>query len=330
METVAMNENTWSGKNVFVTGSSGFLGAWVTEKLIGQGANVVTLLRDDVARSYFHLEGLDKKVTTVRGSLEDYLLVERILNEYEIETCFHLAAQTIVGTANRSPLSTFESNIRGTWNVLEAARNSEVMKAMVVASTDKVYGESTSLPYRETDRLGAKHPYDVSKACVDMLCSSYFHTYGLSVAITRCGNIFGGGDLNFNRIVPGTIRSALIKERPVIRSDGKLVRDYVYVEDIADANILLADTLLRGREKGEAFNFSLEQPQSVIEVTQKILSAMNSDLQPIILNQDLKEINKQYLSSEKARARLGWKPKWTFDSGIRKTIDWYKKFINSY
>ncbi len=263
----------------------------------------------------------------MRGGLEDYFLVERILNEYEIEVCFHLGAQTIVPTANRSPLSTFESNIKGTWNILEAARNSKLLKALVVASTDKVYGESPKLPYKEADKLAATHPYDVSKACADMLSTSYCHTYGLPVAVTRCGNIFGGGDLNFNRIIPGTIRSVLRNERPVIRSNGKFIRDYVYAEDIADANLLLAEALLAGKETCEAFNFSWEQPQSVIEIAQKVLRTMGSKLEPVILNQAANEIPEQYLSSEKARARLGWKPKWNFDSGLKKTIEWYKKYL---
>ena len=318
---------TFDGKNVFVTGATGMLGGFLVERLVEEGAEVVALVRDDVPKSYFHTEGLDKKATSVRGGLEDYFLIERILNEYEIEVCFHLGAQTIVPTANRSPLSTFESNIKGTWNVLEAARNSKLLKALVVASTDKVYGESPKLPYKETDKLAATHPYDVSKACADMLCTSYCHTYGLPVAVTRCGNIFGGGDLNFNRIIPGTIRSVLRNERPVIRSNGKFIRDYVYAEDIADANLLLAEALLAGKETCEAFNFSWEQPQSVIEIAQKVLRTMGSKLEPVILNQAANEIPEQYLSSEKARARLGWKPKWNFDSGLKKTIEWYKKYL---
>ena len=246
----------WDGKRVLLTGATGLLGGHVASQLIAQGCDVVALVRDEVPMCYLSTEGLDTKISIVRGNLEDYPLGERAMNEYEAEVCLHLGAQTIVGTANRSPLSTFEANIKGTWNVLEAARNSRLVKALVVASTDKAYGESGKLPYKETDALAANHPYDVSKACADMLCSSYFHTYGLPVAVTRCGNIFGEGDLNFNRIVPGTIRSIIRNERPVIRSDGKMVRDYVYVEDIAGANLLLAEALLSGKEMGEAFNFS--------------------------------------------------------------------------
>jgi len=317
----------WASKNVFVTGATGILGGHLAARLVKEGANVVALVRDDVPKCYFCTERLDKEVTAVHGSLEDYPLVERALNEYEIDACFHLGAQTIVGTANRSPISTFESNIRGTWNMLEAARNTASVKALVAASTDKAYGESESLPYRETDPLAAAHPYDVSKACADMLCTSYFKTYGLPVSATRCGNIFGEGDLNFNRIVPGTIRSILRKERPVIRSDGKMVRDYVYVEDIVDANLLLCENLLGNREHGEAFNFSYGKPQSVLNVVQAISRIMDSSLEPVIQGMASHEIQKQYLSSEKARKRLGWKPKWDFEAGLEATVRWYGGYL---
>ncbi len=317
----------WDGKSVMITGASGLLGGWVSKSLAEKGADIVALVRDSVPNCSFYMDGIDKKANIVRGSIEDYSLVERTMNEYEVELCIHLGAQTIVRTANRSPLSTFESNIKGTWNILEAARNSSLVKAVVVASTDKVYGKAEKLPYKEENKLCASHPYDVSKACADMLASSYCSTYGLAVGITRCGNIFGGGDLNFNRIVPGTIRSLLKKQRPVIRSSGKMVRDYIYVEDIAGANLLLANKLLENKEKGEAFNFSLEKPKTVLEVVQSITKVMKSGLKPIIENKAPNEIQEQYLSAEKARKRLGWKPKWTFESGLEKTVEWYKKFI---
>jgi CDP-glucose 4,6-dehydratase len=317
----------WKGKNVFVTGATGMLGGHLAERLAGLGASVVSLVRDDVPSCYFYSQGLGRKVASVRGSLDDYFLVERIFNEYEIEACFHLGAQTIVGTANRSPLSTFEANIKGTWNVLEAARNSSLLKALVAASTDKVYGESDHLPYTEEDQLRASHPYDVSKACADMLCTSYSKTYSLPAGITRCGNIFGEGDLNFSRIVPGTIRSILSKQRPVIRGDGSMVRDYVYVADIVDANLLLCEALLSGREKGEHFNFSYGEPLSVLQAVGKISKAMKSSLEPVVRNQAENEIPKQYLSSKKAREKLGWKPKLDFERGLKPTIGWYEKYL---
>ncbi|HIH30592.1 TPA: NAD-dependent epimerase/dehydratase family protein [Candidatus Micrarchaeota archaeon] len=314
----------WNGKSVLVTGATGLLGAHVAKKLAQQGAEVVAIVRDDVPKAYFYSEGLDRKVSSVRGGLEDYSLVERAMNEYETEVCLHLGAQAIVTTANRSPLSTFEANIKGTWNVLEAARNSNLLKSLVVASTDKAYGTGSNLPYRETDRLAASHPYDVSKACADMLCSAYFHTYDLPVGVTRCGNIFGEGDLNFSRIVPGTTRSIIMGQRPVIRSDGKMVRDYIYVDDVVDANLALAQAVLEGKCRGDAFNFSYEQPKSVLELVDCIRKAMKSSLEPIVLNQASNEIREQYLSCRKAREKLGWKPKIDFDGGLKRTIGWYE------
>ena len=317
----------WTGKNVLVTGATGLLGGHLVEELAARKAAVVAIVRDDVPDCYLKAEGLDRRIRIVRGSIEDYSLVERTMNEYEAEACFHLGAQTIVGTANRSPLSTFEANIKGTWNVLEAARNSSLMKATLVASTDKVYGESGSLPYTESHPLLASHPYDASKACADMLASAYSKTYGLNVGVTRCGNIFGGGDLNFNRIIPGTIRSLLKKQRPVIRSDGKMVRDYVYVKDIVDANLLLSEALLGGRERGEAFNFSYSKPNTVLEVVDAVQRAMGTALKPVVENKAGNEIPEQYLSAAKAQKRLGWKPAFGLESGLKPTIEWYGKYL---
>ena len=317
----------WKSRKILVTGATGLLGGHLAKRLLGEGAEVTALVRDSVPNCYFFTERLDKEVALVHGSLEDYSLIERTMNEYEIGAVFHLGAQTIVGTANRSPLSTFEANIKGTWNILEAARNSPGVKALVAASTDKAYGESKRLPYVETDPLSATHPYDVSKACADMLCGSYCKTYGLMAGVTRCGNIFGEGDLNFNRIVPGTIRSLLRHERPVIRSDGKMVRDYVYVEDIVDANLLLCESLLSGKEQGEAFNFSYGKPQSVLDVVGRISKAMKADVEPEVLNVASNEIPNQYLSSEKARKRLGWKPRRDFEAGLGETIKWYRSYL---
>lgn len=316
---------------VLVTGATGILGSWLTEKLVGYGADVVTILRDDVPTSNLFFSGTYKKIKTVRGSLDDYALVERTLNEYEVGTCFHLAAQTIVPTANRSPLSTFESNIKGTWNLLEAARNSKLLKRLVVASSDKAYGEHEKLPYKEDFSLIPKHPYDASKACADLLARSYFHTYGLPVSITRCGNIYGGGDLNYSRIVPGTIRSIYLNENPAIRSDGTLLRDYLFVNDIVTAYLLLAKNMGKG-VTGEVFNFGTEKPRTVLQVVNKILEVSGAThLKPIVLGKGKTpgEIEKQYLSSEKATKVLGWKPEYTLEQGISETIRWYNSYLSS-
>lgn len=284
------------------------------------------LVRDVVPESPLVRSGLHDRITIVRGELEDYFLVNRTLAEYEVEAVFHLAAQAIVGVANRSPLSTFESNIRGTWHVLEACRQNPGVRRVVLASSDKAYGNHEELPYHEGLPLQGRHPYDVSKSCADLLASAYHHTYGLPVAITRCGNLFGGGDLNFNRIVPGTIRSALRDERPVIRSDGSPLRDYIYVQDAVDAYLLLARALDRSDLHGHAFNFGTARPLSVLEITRKILELMGrTDLEAVVLNEASGEIRDQYLSSEKARRLLGWTPVASLDQGLLQTIDWYRR-----
>ena len=271
--------------------------------------------------------GLNERSTTVKGCLEDYQLLERILNEYEIESVFHLGAQTIVRTANQGPLSTFESNIRGTYNLLEASRNSNAIDSIVIASSDKAYGRQDKLPYDESMPLKANHPYDVSKACADMISRAYHDTYGLAVAITRCGNFFGGGDLNFNRIVPGTIRSILFGEQPIIRSDGKMIRDYLYIEDAAHGYMLLSRALAEKKAGGQAFNFANETPISVIELVNRMLRLYDSDLEPVIKNIADNEIEKQYLSSKKAQNTLGWKPRHTLDEGLKKTYGWYSQYF---
>ena len=317
----------WFNRSVFVTGCSGFLGSWVARALHGRGARVVGLVRDAVPDSLLVRSGLHEKVTLVRGALEDYFLVNRILAEYEVETVFHLAAQAIVGVANRNPLSTFESNIRGTWHVLEACRQNRAVRRVIVASSDKAYGDQRLLPYHEDMPLQGIHPYDVSKSCADLIASTYFHTFGLPVAITRCGNLFGGGDLSFNRIVPGTIRAAIQDERPVIRSDGSPLRDYIYVNDAVEAYLLLARAMDDSGLHGQAFNFGTAQPLSVLELTRKILKLMErSDLEPVVLNEAKGEILHQYLSSGKAERLLGWKPVASLDAGLIETIDWYRRF----
>lgn len=297
------------------------------KELIDQGANVTGLVRDHVPQSNLYQGEHIKKMNIVRGSLEDLAVIERALGEYEIDTVFHLAAQAIVGVANRNPISTFEANILGTWNILEACRKHPLIKRVIVASSDKAYGDQENLPYDENMPLEGKHPYDVSKSCADLISHTYFHTYGLPVCITRCGNLYGGGDLNFNRIIPQTIQLVLNGEAPEIRSDGTFVRDYFYIEDAVQAYLLLAEKMEENNLAGEAFNFSNEIQLTVLELVEKILKKMNSNLKPKVLNQGSNEIKHQYLSAEKARKLLNWTPAYTIDEGLEKTIEWYTEFF---
>jgi len=318
----------WRARPTLVTGGTGLLGGWLTRRLVDDGADVVCLVRDWVPQSELVASGSLARVRTVRGDVRDQALLERILGEYEIDTVFHLAAQTIVGVAQRNPVSTFESNIQGTWSLLEACRRSPRVKSIVVASSDKAYGDQERLPYDEETPLQGKHPYDVSKSCADLIAHSYAVSYGLPVAITRCGNFYGGGDLNWNRLVPGTIRSVLHGERPVIRSDGTLVRDYFYVEDGVGANIRLAEALrARPELAGEGFNFSNEIQVTVLDLVRRILSHMGSSLEPDVRNEATHEIKHQYLSAAKARRLLDWAPSFELDAGLERTVTWYRDFL---
>ncbi len=319
---------TWQRRRVFVTGGAGLVGSALVEELLSLGASVVCLILDDVPSSRFVTDGLPAKVTMIHGNVEDQALLERILGEYEIRTVFHLAAQALVGVANLNPISTFESNIRGTWSLLEACRRSPRVSEIVVASSDKAYGEQPVLPYTEDMPLLAKNPYDVSKACTDMLAQTYATTFQLPVAIARCGNFFGEGDLHWSRIVPGTIRSILRNEAPTLRSDGTLIRDYFYVRDGARAYRMLAEHMaLHPEIRGEAYNFSTDQEVSVIDLTTMILRLMKSDLKPVIQNKAQHEILRQNLSSKKAREQLGWTPQYTLEDGLQQTIAWYKQYL---
>jgi len=318
----------WQDRRVFVTGGSGLVGGWLVEALLKQGADVIVLLRDWVPSSRLLSNDALSRATIVRGDLSDTRVLERILAEYEAQTVIHLAAQTIVPIANKNPLSTFESNIAGTWNLLEACRLVRSVSAVVVASSDKAYGEADQLPYTETMPLKAMYPYDVSKACADMLSLSYAKSFGLPVAITRCGNFFGGGDLNWNRLIPGTIRSVIRGQAPVIRSDGTLIRDYIYVEDAVSAYMTLAEALTNNPElKGEAFNFSNETQKHALELTSIILTHLKSDLKPIIKGENQGEIQAQYLDSTKANNTLGWNAKFGLDAGLEKTVAWYTEYL---
>ena len=323
------NKDFWRDRAVFVTGATGLVGSWLIRQLLEVEADITCLVRDWVPNSELVRANLIDKVKVVRGDVREQETLERALGEYEIDTVIHLAAQTIVGIANRNPISTFETNIQGTWSLLEACRRSPLVKQIVVASSDKAYGDQEILPYNENTPLQGTHPYDSSKSCGDLIAQTYAKTYDLPVVITRCGNFYGGGDLNWNRIVPGTIRSILRGNRPIIRSDGTFIRDYFYVEDGAVAYLLVAEKLAENRNLiGEAFNFSNEIQVTVLDLTNKILALMDSNLEPDVLNQANKEILHQYLSAEKANKMLNWSPLFTLDEGLEKTIAWYKDFFS--
>jgi CDP-glucose 4,6-dehydratase len=321
----------WTQRKVFVTGATGIVGSWLVKRLLHLGANVVTLVRDWDPQTELVRSGDILKTNVVNGCLEDYATLERAINEHEVDTVFHLGAQPIVSTALRNPLPTFEANIRGSYNLLEACRvHKSLVQRVVVASSDKAYGDGPSLPYTEDMPANGRHPYDVSKSCTDLIALSYAHTYDLPVTVARCGNIYGGGDLNWSRIVPGTIRSVLQGERPIIRSNGLFTRDYIFVEDVVDGYLALAEQTEKADVRGEAFNFSPESKVSVLEITKVIQQLMKrEDLAPVILDQVRAEIRDQYLDSTKAKQRLGWKAKHSLAAGLDPTIGWYKQFLGA-
>jgi CDP-glucose 4,6-dehydratase len=320
----------WNNRTAFVTGATGFVGAHVVRHLVEKGARVVCLQRDAVKANSLDVFDLRNRVTVINGNVEDFSLLERILNEYEIDAVFHLAAQALVGAANRSPLSTFETNIRGTYLLLEACRQSQTVKRIVVASSDKAYGSHPELPYREDFPLQGLFPYDVSKTCTDLLSQSFAHSYKLPVTITRSANIYGPGDLNLSRIIPGTIISVLKNEAPIIRSDGSPVRDFIYADDIARGYLLLAERIEEAR--GQAYNFGSNEPIEMLELVKQIIQLMGKadELAPNVLLQSKieREIDAQYLSAEKVSKHLGWKAEIDLQEGLRHTIEWYKTHLN--
>ena len=323
-----MINSFWKDKRVFVSGCDGFIGSWLTAELVSAGADVVGLIRDQVPHSQLVRSAVLDRINVVAGDVNDYPLLERTLAEYEIDTVFHLAAQTIVQIANRVPLSTFETNIKGTWVLLEAVRRNPTVKRLVVASSYKAYGTQAALPYTEESPLQGMHPYDVSKSCADLITRAYANTYEMPIVITRFANLYGGGDLNWSRIVPGTIRSALQGNQPIIRSDGTFRRDYLFVGDAVKAYMMIAERLPGQDVSGQVFNFGLDQPITAKKMVGNIVDlAGRPDLEPIILNKAENETPDQYLSSEKARRVLGWKPQHTLDDGLQQTIDWYRKFL---
>jgi CDP-glucose 4,6-dehydratase len=323
-------DSFWKNRNAFVTGATGFVGAHIARMLVEQGARVVCLQRDAVRANSLDLFDLRRRVTVVNGSVEDFALMERVVVEYEVEAVFHLAAQAIVGAANRSPLSTFEANIRGTYSLLEACRRNETVKRIVVASSDKAYGSHDRLPYREDDPLLGLFPYDASKACADIIARSFAHTYKTPVAVSRFANIYGPGDVNLSRIIPGTIVSALRDEAPIIRSDGTPIREFVYVDDVARGYLLLAEKI--DEAAGEAFNFGAGEPVQMLDLVKRIikLAGKEGQVEPrVMLERKIeREIDAQYLSADKAEARLGWRAEVSLDEGLKRTIDWYRTHLD--
>ena len=320
----------WDNRRVFITGCTGLVGSWLSAELVRLGAEVVGLVRDQVGRSRLIHDGTIAKMNIVHGNITDYALLERTLAEYEVETIFHLAAQTIVGIANTNPLSTFEANIRGTWSLLEAARRNNTVQGIVVASSDKAYGDQPMMPYTEDAPLQGQHPYDVSKSCADLICLAYGHTYDLPVVVTRCANLYGGGDLNWNRIIPGTIRSLLRGDRPIIRSDGTMQRDYMYVQDAVLAYLCAAEHAHEPAIRGQAFNFGWAKPYTVRQIVDTLIAYSDTpDIEPIILNQAKNEIEVQYLAADKAEQQLHWSPRWSLSEGLALTYDWYREFLTA-
>ena len=323
------NPDFWRDRPVFLTGASGLLGGHLTRALIEKGASVVALVRDWTPHSFFARENLMAQITIVNGDCRDENLLRRTLAEFEIDTVFHLAAQTLVGPANADPLTTFETNIAGTWRLLEACRALPHVRQILLASSDKAYGEQEELPYRESARLEGRQPYAVSKSCADLIAQTYAQTFDSPVAITRCGNFYGPGDLNWNRIVPGTIRSVLRGERPIIRSNGQFQRDYLFVQDGVSAYLSLGEALAQNRDlSGAAFNFGNNSPVSVLEIVNAILSACGrEDLTPEVKNEVKNEIINQSLDASKAREILGWNAQFDLKNGLEQTVGWYREIL---
>src|SRR4051812_24802482 len=323
----------WSGTPVLVTGAQGFIGSWLAERLLREGADVIVPLRDTVPGSRFNSGGIAERCTVVQADVVDYESLLRVIHQYRVRAVFHLAAQALVGIANRSPLATYESNVRGTYSLLEAVRAAGVVgdrvEAVVVASSDKAYGDVDSLPYREDHPLEPTYPYDVSKACADVIARSYAATFDMPVAVTRLANVYGGGDVNFSRIVPETMRAIIGGQRPVLRSDGTPERDFIYVEDAVDAYLAVAGSLERPDLRGRAWNAGAGKPIPVMELVQRIVAASGKDIEPDVQGEGTPhgEIDRQYLDSRTIREELGWEPRWELDRGLAETYGWYERHL---
>ena len=329
-----LSPSRYAGATALVTGAQGFLGSWLAERLLDEGARVVVLRRDVPALSRFRLEHIDERCDLVDADVLDGAALARVVNEYEPDLVFHLAAQTLVGTANRSPLATFETNVRGTWNLLEACRAlgpSSPVRAVVVASSDKAYGSHDKLPYREDFALQPAYPYDVSKACADLVARSYAHTYELPIAVTRLANLYGPGDFNFSRVVPDTARSLVRGERPVVRSDGTPQRDFLHVADAVEAYLAVADSLARPELRGRAWNAGAGEPVAVRDVVERLIAASGRDLRAEVQGSGTPpgEIDRQWLDSTAIRHELGWRPTRELNDGLRQTYAWYEGQLGS-
>lgn len=322
------HEKFWLGRRVFITGCTGFLGSWLTAALLERGAAVVGLIRAREPDSQLVRTGLIGQIDQVTGELLDYELLKSTLADKKIDTVFHLAGQTIVGVANREPVATFETNIRGTWLLLEAVRHTPSVRGVVVASSEKAYGEQATLPYLEEFPLQGRHPYEVSKSCADLIAQSFAYTYDLSIAVTRCSNLFGGGDLSWNRLIPGTIRSVLGGQPPVIRSDGSFRRDYLYVADAVRGYLMLAEKLTEPGVRGQPFNLGSGCAVPALEVVNTIIALSgNPTLEPVILNEVKNEILDEFLSPEKAKRAIDWRPQYTLAGGLKESMAWYKAYL---
>lgn len=327
-EKQALTDTFWQDRRVFVTGCTGLLGSWLTDTLIQKGATVIGLIHTNPAQSLLVRLGVLSQIETVHGDICDYDLMVDTLNRYQINTIFHLAAQTLVVVANRQPMATFETNIKGTWTVLEAARHCPTVTRVLVASSDKAYGTQPILPYREDAPLQGQHPYDVSKSCADLIARTYAKSYDLPVAVTRCSNLYGGGDFNWNRLIPGTIRSVLRGERPLVRSDGCAKRNYIFIHDAVRGYLMVAEQMHKPAVHGEAFNFGVDTPTTVLDMIHTIIKVSDSPyLEPIILNEAKNEIQEQNLCSDKARHILKWVPQYTLESSLAETFAWYRTFL---
>ena len=307
-----------------VTGGRGFAGSWLVKALLEAGAEVTSLDRGAAAPTGLDLLGIAGEIEDVTGDLRDGEMVRALLRERSIDCIFHLAAQPIVGDANASPVPTFETNIGGTWVLLEACRERDVGR-VVVASSDKAYGPHERLPYTEDSALQPVFPYDVSKAATDLIARSYWHTYGLPVAVTRFANLYGGGDRNFSRLIPETVTAVLDGRSPVIRSDGSPERDFLYVEDAASAYLAVAEALSSDGIEGEAFNAGWGRPNAIREVVELICELGPGEVEPDFqgTGNPKGEIDRQYLDSAKIRERIGWEPRVDLREGLRRTLEWY-------